>query len=165
MVWTNAAGLQLRFRLHDPEALIVWPAAQPPGPADDLWQHTCCEVFVATAGATSYREFNLSPDGRWAAYDFAAYRRRQMAWVPPDLPRSHFDRKGNALCATLPPALLPSGPLAISLCCVIETRADGAGHGGQQTHKTYWALRHAAEQPDFHRRDSFTLYLDPSASS
>ena len=45
---------------------------------EELWRHTCMEVFIAArpAGADSgpYLEFNLAPGGQWAAYRFSGYR-------------------------------------------------------------------------------------------
>jgi len=47
---------------------------------DELWRHTCCELFaapvalVATAQGGAYREFNFSPSGDWAAYAFDSPR-------------------------------------------------------------------------------------------
>jgi hypothetical protein len=46
-----------------------------------------------------------------------------------------------------PPA---SSELELGIACVIE-RLDGT--------KSYWALRHPAERPDFHRRDAFLVRL------
>lgn len=148
-----AGDLQLCYRLPAAACLRL-PAAQPPGPADDLWQHTCCELFVAAAGADDYREFNFSPSGQWAAYRFAAYRQR-VAAAPPALP-PHLDFRCAAsactLRATVPAALLPAGALDLGLCVVVEAAAGG---------KSYWALAHAAPQPDFHLRASFALRLPP----
>jgi len=31
-----------------------------------LWQHTCCELFVARRGTLAYREFNFAPSGCFA---------------------------------------------------------------------------------------------------
>ena len=42
--------------------------------ADELWQTTCFEAFLEPRAATAYREFNFSPSGDWAAYDFDGYR-------------------------------------------------------------------------------------------
>src|SRR5262245_25644347 len=44
--------------------------------ADRLWEHTCCEIFIARTGLPAYHEFNFSPSGEWAAYAFTAYRER-----------------------------------------------------------------------------------------
>ena len=57
------------------EKLLI-PERRQPRIAERLWQHTCCEMFVARKGAAAYHEFNFSPSGEWAAYAFADYRAR-----------------------------------------------------------------------------------------
>jgi hypothetical protein len=149
-------SLALRYRITCPPAELRLPAPQAPGPADGLWQHTCCEAFVAEDD-DSYREFNFSPSGQWAAYRFTNYRERDNAFVPGAAPQLFVTplADGFALQATIPAALLPPGkPLHLSLTAVIEA-ADGS--------KTYWALAHCAAQPDFHVRQSFALTLNQYA--
>jgi len=130
------------------------PGPLPSGAADGLWQHTCCEAFVAAVDGPEYREFNLSPSGQWAAYRFSAYRERDAAFLPlaaPHIAVAHH-AAGFSLTARIAPELLPGAKtLNIGLSAVIET-ADGG--------KDYWALAHASAQPDFHLRQSFTLTLD-----
>ena len=41
---------------------------------DDLWQHTCFELFIGAKNDAEYYEFNFSPSGEWAAYEFRNYR-------------------------------------------------------------------------------------------
>lgn len=145
-------GLVLSYRVTCPPTDLRLPASQPPGPADGLWQHTCCEAFVAEAG-TAYREFNFSPSGQWAAYRFTGYRERDAVSPPGAEPQLSFTplADGFELRATLPAALLPPGnALQLGLTAVIEA-ADG--------NKSYWALAHCAAQPDFHVRQSFALTL------
>jgi hypothetical protein len=145
-------GLVLSYRITCPPAEILVPALQPPGPADGLWQHTCCEAFVAEDGA-GYREFNFSPSGQWAAYRFTGYRERDTTFAPKAEPQLGFTRlaDGFELHAHLPATLLPLGKtLQLGLTAVIEA-ADGS--------KSYWALSHCAAQPDFHVRQSFALIL------
>lgn len=122
-------------------------------PADGLWQHTCCEAFIAGKDCSAYREYNFSPSGQWACYRFTGYRQRDPAFTassrPPIVLRPEAD--GFQLDATLPADLLPaSQTLVIGLSVVIEA-ADGS--------KSYWALAHGASQPDFHLRQSFALTL------
>ncbi|MBS1145442.1 MAG: hypothetical protein H6R14_2848 [Proteobacteria bacterium] len=150
----NALGmLQLRYRITLKDVRL--PAPQTPGAADGLWQHTCCEAFVAEAGS-AYREFNFSPSGQWACYRFTAYRERDEGFIPGTAPLIEYQLHpdGFELCATLPAALLPArDPLTIGLTAVIE-HTDGR--------MQYWALTHGAAQPDFHLRQSFVLTLNRS---
>jgi hypothetical protein len=145
-------GLSLHYRITSQPEAIRLPPALPPGPADGLWQHTCCEAFVAEAG-NGYREFNFSPSGQWAAYRFTGYRERDEAFAPAAEPTFTTTplADGFALQATLPAALLPPGTNQyIGLTAVLEA-ADGCKH--------FWALAHCAPQPDFHLRQSFALIL------
>ena len=132
---------------------IRWPQVLPSSPADDLWQHTCCEAFIGLTSESTYREFNFSPSSQWAAYQFNDYRVREpdfQAVVAPQINSLLLDRRFT-LDAILPRALLPNGgELQLSLTLVIEAM-DGS--------KSYWALAHDAAQPDFHLRTSFSLTL------
>jgi hypothetical protein len=119
--------------------------------ADRLWEHTCFEAFVAGEAGQGYREFNVSPSGAWAAYDFDGYRRNMRPADARDPAiRVRRDARSLELEANLD-ACLPAGPLRLALSAVIEDR-DGA--------RSYWALRHPAGEPDFHHPDSFVLLFD-----
>ncbi len=123
---------------------------------DDLWQHTCAELFVADAESANYREFNFSPSGQWAAYDFTAYRQRSDQL--PAIATPHIRCREHAgvlhLRVTLASGSLPAYRRYLVGLTVVRRANDG-----QQSH-TYWALSHAAAKPDFHQRDSFVLLLD-----
>ncbi len=102
-----------------------------------------------------YREFNFSPSGEWAVYDFAGYRERVESVIPV-APQISLAQTSDAveLRVLVSAALLPGGAaLQFGLTAVLEA-ADGS--------KTYWALAHAAAQPDFHLRESFALTLKAS---
>lgn len=121
----------------------------PPMRQDGLWQHICFEAFVKQHGTARYFEYNFAPSCQWAAYQFEDYR-AAMAMVPmhqpPVITGRWFDRRYIlAVSFDLPPALL-SQDLLIGLSAVIET-IDGA--------KSYWALAHPSDRPDFHHPESF----------
>lgn len=122
------------------------------GPADELWRHTCFEVFLGEQGSTAYREFNFSPSGEWAAYAFTAYRSGMtpLQRIGPLQISCQRTREGLELVATLPAeALIASeGVMRIALSAVIEEQSGTI---------TYWALKHPAGQPDFHHPESFVL--------
>lgn len=153
---SDDGGLVLSYRITCPTADLRLPAPQPAGPADGLWQHTCCEAFVMEDGA-GYREFNFSPSGQWAAYRFTGYRVHDETFAPTAEPHQSFTPLANGfeLRANLPATLLPPGStLQLGLTAVIEA-VDGS--------KSYWALAHHATQPDFHVRQSFALTLKRNA--
>lgn len=165
LAWRNTgptAKLELHYRVHGRIAALRVPAPQPPGPADNLWQHLCLEAFFS-AGDGSYHEFNFSPSGQWAAYRFSAPRVRDAA--QPGLtiqPQLLLARDGHtlSLIATLPLAALPRpaagvGAWRVGLTAVIEPI------GGPIS---YWALSHPAPKPDFHHADGWILPLTPPRS-
>lgn len=150
--WADDGELRLCYRIRGAAPQISLPAPQWPGPADGLWQHTCCEAFVADNN-DAYREFNFSPSGQWANYRFINYRQRDWAFQPSAAPRIAMQARdeGFDLTASLPAALLPAiSPLRLWFAAVIETKAGS---------KHYWALAHAPGQPDFHQRTGFILEL------
>jgi hypothetical protein len=160
---TAGGALELSYRIRGAPGAILLPSPLPPGPADNLWQHTCCEAFIATTIETragprgnpkKYLEFNFSPSGQWAAYRFSDYRERDTDFSPAAAPQMTLQvlPDGFQLNALIAPELLPADQtLMLGLTTVIEA-ADGS--------KSYWALRHCASQPDFHLRPSFTLPLN-----
>ncbi|WP_371324357.1 DOMON-like domain-containing protein [Dechloromonas sp. ZY10] len=143
---------QIDYRIAAPGLKL--PATVAAQRCDGLWLHTCCELFIATVDCPNYREFNFSPSGAWAVYDFADYRQRladPAVAIAPTL-NWHSDATEHHLQVTLPGELLPPGPWQISISAVLENQAGELA---------YWALHHPGERPDFHRRDAFTLLMDP----
>lgn len=140
------AELRLRFIVEDDPDLILWPAKTPPDRADDLWKHTCFEAFVSTGDG--YYEFNLSPSGQWASYRFTSYR-EGMSAADEGIVVDGLDG-GSDHVALEGRIDLPHSAHRLGLSAVIET-TDGE--------KTYWALAHPSDKPDFHHPDSFTLVL------
>jgi len=143
---------RLDYRICDPLALIRWPPAALPGPADGLWQHTCCEAFVAEPDSGTYTEFNFSPAGQWARYRFVAYRVRADQGQPTWRPMIECAQDGSETTVTVQIAspVSPARALQVGISCVIEA-LDGT--------LSYWALKHPAARPDFHHRDGFALML------
>lgn len=123
-----------------------------PERADGLWQTTCGELFVADPEGAGYREFNFSPSGRWACYDFAAYRTRVASPQAVTAPHIGFriDEAHARLEVRLARADLPSSRIGwqVGLCAVTEH------DDGTLDHR---ALAHPAAQPDFHDRAGFAL--------
>ena len=137
--------LALRYRIEGDLDRLRIPPPRVPAPGERLWQHLCCEVFVARAAASAYREFNFSPSGEWAAYAFERYREGGPLGVPDPGIAVHTDAAGLELSATI---AVEQALLRVALCAVIEER-DGT--------LSYWALRHPSSRPDFHHPDGFAL--------
>jgi hypothetical protein len=145
---TPAGALQLRYAIEGALDRVRIPAARQPRIGEQLWQHTCCEIFVARPGLPAYHEFNFSPSGEWAAYAFYRYREGQPIHAPdPGISvRTTAEKlELEALIAVEP------GKLALALAVVIE----------ETDHRlSYWALRHPAGKPDFHHREAFAMELE-----
>jgi len=149
----DANWLRLRWRIEGASLLVV-PSFAGRGRAAELWQTTCFEAFLKPEGGASYVELNLSPSERWAAYDFAAYRDGMADRPFPHEPQCSI-RIGTGMAifdAAVPVAGLPALPATMGLSAVIEEE------GGV---KSYWALAHPAEKPDFHDAACFAAMLEP----
>ena len=148
-------ALWISWRIAGEIRRLRLPAAAPPLRADGLWQHTCLEVFLRADDADSYHEFNFAPSRAWAAYRFAGRRagRTSPVMTPP---ATQIERATGSfgLSALLPLAELPdlarTPTIHAGIAAVIEDE-----HGTL----SYWALAHAAPEPDFHDPATFALVL------
>ena len=143
--------LTLRWKVEGAQDIILPPFAGR-ARADGLWQATCFELFVKTPGAAGYAEFNLSPSERWAAYDFTGYREAMADRPVPQAPVC-TPRGGRSLLifdAAIPTGALPPLPWDYGLTAVI-------GEAGGT--KSYWAIVHPEEKPDFHDPACFAARL------
>jgi hypothetical protein len=142
----GADQLQLCYRIDgDIESLRV-PAVTQALRATELWQHTCCELFLAAVTADAYCEYNFSPSGRWAAYQFSSYRTDMQELALRDAPHVQCLQEAPSLVLTarlqLDARYTPVGArVRVGLTTVIET-VDGA--------LSYWALQHPPGRADFH---------------
>ena len=130
------------------------PAVTSPARADELWRHTCFEVFVRPSSAPSYYEFNLSPSTQWAAYGFAGYRSEMRVANEIAEPRidvsTDDERYVLSVLLDLDPLVQGDAAWRLGLSAVIEEK-DGA--------ISYWALKHPEGRADFHHSDCFALEL------
>jgi hypothetical protein len=154
---TKDARLSLRYRLSADLSTLLVPEPRPALRIDGLWRHTCFEAFIGRAGGGEYREYNFSPSGAWAAYQFAAYREGMaplMSGVPPVL-RRHDGDDSLELDVTVDLSGMrhhPSVPgLRLGLAAVVEDKARVL---------SYWALLHGSEKPDFHHAGGFVIDLE-----
>jgi hypothetical protein len=127
------------------------PPASRPRRRDELWRHTCFELFAQREGADDYLEFNFSPSGDWAAYHFEGYRTGQRACEQPPVGITLYPLGPGQLriqaCAHLPDT---ASRWRLGISAVIEA-GDGA--------LSYWALHHGGAKPDFHAADSLAVTL------
>ena len=137
--------------------LAIPPLADPVR-TDELWQHTCFEVFLRSSPSAGYYEFNFAPSTQWAAYRFSNYRTGRCIATEISTPLIAVEA-GPERCllrASLELDQLESrstsgagdGIWRVGLSAIIEETSG---------HRSYWALAHPPGKPDFHHPDSFAL--------
>ena len=142
--------LMLRYMVQGCGKLVV-PAYRGRGRGDELWKSTCFELFLYD-GQGRYREFNFSPSGQWAAYDFSGYRNLAGNFEPRQTPEIKHEAGESLFIQTV---FLDrrelDGAERAALAAVIEEQ------GGRPS---YWALAHAELKPDFHDPACFRIPLE-----
>ncbi len=140
--------LEVEFQIDGAIAELVLPQPEArPERRDGLWRSTCFEVFSGAPGESSYTEFNLAPNGDWAAWTFASYRESpaQADHVAP----SHFNVERTATSYRL------AATLVLRPATVLETVGGTIAH---------MALAHPRGQPDFHAPEARVLRLVADAA-
>lgn len=152
----GAGKLAVRFVLDADMSQIALPRLRSPERTDELWRHTCFEVFVALPDGDAYVELNFSPSTEWAMYGFVGYRRGMTPLEvnrPPRVAVRPMPR-GLVLEAVTHLAELPmpqpGSPLRAGAAAVVEEK---------EGRLTYWALTHPSALPDFHHRLGFVLQV------
>lgn len=108
----------------------------------------CLELFLTDGWCEAYREYNFSPSGEWAVYDFADYR-QGMTDVGLSAPDISVKMDRNIFqCDVLTPCGFSAGRIGLS--AVIEEQSGV---------KSYWALAHPPVKPDFHHPACFAAEL------
>jgi hypothetical protein len=157
----GAGKLATTFTMHADMAQVRLPAARIPARADELWRHTCFELFVGLPDREAYVELNFSPSGEWAMYGFVAYRRGMRPIDVRRAPRIALRPIEHGLVLEAVtylddlPMPQPGSPLRAGAAAVIE-ETDGA--------MSYWALAHPSALPDFHHRLGFALQVGVTPS-
>ena len=155
------AELAIEYSLGGEIDKLLIPTQRALRHADNLWQHTCFEVFIAAPDNESYLEFNFAPSGEWAIYRFDSYRYAMSAIDTPP-PIIATTRSANNLVVNVTvdldnfPDVKNCAELRVGLSAVIEDNKGAL---------SYWALAHAPGKPDFHHRDSFALTLNRPENS
>jgi hypothetical protein len=141
-------GVFATFHAVGDVSQLVVPRHTTPNRADDLWRTTCFELFVAGEGE-SYREFNLSPSGAWAAYEFDGHRNGRRNIDARIEIETTPNNKRLSVTAKIESEF--PDPAAVGLTAVIE-ESDGLIR--------YWATSFAPGEPDFHAAATRSLLLD-----
>lgn len=117
--------------------------------ADELWQSTCFEFFIATTKDESepYFEFNLGKNLNWNFYHLDSYRNNLRA----DFSLAEIDLKMSSEEVKIRLRdLWTNQKLHMSVTAVLK----------KQTGDTeYHAVCHASDRPDFHSRKSFLIEI------
>jgi hypothetical protein len=154
LVWNQDQALLATYRVRADTRGLRIPDPTTPRQVDDLWQHTCFELFVGFEDSPAYYEWNFSPSGEWAIYAFRTYRDRESlegSVIAPEISiQKCVDQLEFAATTRLDRFLLirKGISLRLGLSAILET-TDGA--------LSYWALKHPAANPDFHHPGSFAL--------
>jgi hypothetical protein len=155
----GASGdITLTFRLSGETDALKIPALSRPDRIDKLWKSTCFEIFIGHFEDENYLEFNFSPSGQWAAYQFASYREGMddLATNAPDI-KSEQSADALTLIVTLAlPDAWRERDLRAGLSAVIATKSGNI---------SYWAAAHSAGKPDFHHKDCFAVKLEARSAA
>ena len=158
----DAAGLlELEYQLHGNLQQLLLPPGSGVGAhsatrRDQLWRHTCLELFARAADSPGYLEFNFAPNGAWAAYEFDDYRAGQRSAEASHCAvkvQRESDHELQVRVSVLVPAMASTPRVAtwqLGLAAVIE---------GSDGHLSYWALRHPRGPADFHDPAGFSYTL------
>jgi hypothetical protein len=151
---SNDGLLWLHYIVDAPPESVVLPIETEPARTDELWKFTCFEVFVKAQGSAEYLEFNFAPSGLWAAYHFTDTR-QGMVDLPLDAAPATYVTGGETWFTVETSVQLPAQwtgkPLTANITAIIEA-IDGT--------KSFWALQHAPNMPDFHDPDCFVFPLE-----
>ena len=144
------ATTNIWFGVSAPASRFVIPEQVEPRRRDDLWKTTCFEVFLRALGEDAYREWNFAPSGDWASYEFSGYRKDMRAAEvdSPPYVRMEDNLTWWALGASI--AVPADSNWELGLSAVLEEK-DGS--------KSYWALAHPGDKPDFHAPGCFAAQL------
>lgn len=160
----RSGSLTIEFQLAaELRAIRMVPLVCQPQRRNELWRHTCFELFARYGNEPRYCEFNFSPAGDWAAYAFDDYRGvRRDAEQPPIIVsvqttgleqirlRARMDLRSAFAIDT---ATLQFASWRLNCAAVIEN-IDGS--------LSYWAVHHPQAQPDFHDTEGFRIALNGS---
>ncbi|BHH85280.1 DOMON-like domain-containing protein [Desulforhopalus sp. 52FAK] len=149
-VWRDGTKLRVEYDIYGLLSHLVIPPYVEDSKGkrcDDLWRHTCLELFVKDADTQveGYLECNFSPSGDWNIYSFDSYRTGMTQAYVKSEPVIVTEKTAKifSLCAEVDlDSFIPAaGAIDVGVSCIVE------GLGGTFG---YWALSHPGEKPDFH---------------
>lgn len=129
----------LRYELISDDDPIMPLPVNNPAPADNLWQHTCFELFCKKVDTQSYLEFNFSPSGEWNCYHFENYREGMKKIELLEAPIIEYHHTHLNVELNIPENYVSYFD-QLHPCAVIEFKNE----------KKYLACDHLKSVPDFH---------------
>jgi len=148
--------LRVRYTVTGDLSAIVVPPPAEPLRTDGLWESTCFELFLRREDEDGYLELNFAPSGEWAAYAFRGYRSGMVQAAVPGPPeirtRVTADRLEVAVAVS---PWLADGPYTMNIAAILQNRTGN---------RTFWAVSHAGDAPDFHHPSCFIEQL-PAATA
>lgn len=139
---------------------IILPAIKTnPGRTIGLWNRTCFELFLRPKNLKEYIEFNFSPSHDWNCFKFNDLNDELREWIQVkkiDLKtftdQNLFHLKAQITLKNLPLSFLNHHQLQFSTTAVIE-------ENNLENPKSYWAIKHTDNKPNFHHPESFTSLI------
>lgn len=152
-----AGTLSVRYTASGNIGQLLLPAKSTPERTDLLWHHTCFEAFIKPQPGEAYFELNASPSTKWALYSFSSFREGMANAAAISISPIQVEAGRDSLAVTTSVKGLPREPLwRVALSAIIE-ETNGR--------KSFWALKHPPEKPDFHHNDCFDLQLPRPAGA
>lgn len=159
VVWRDGGRIGVEYDIHGMLSHLVIPeqcSGATDKRRDDLWRHTCFELFVKEADEKKrgYLECNFTPSGNWNVYSFGSHR-KEMAdadiVTSPAITTTTMKKMYSLRAEVdLTGLVSESSVIDIGVSCLVENRNGKLG---------YWALSHPKETPDFHDPRSFLIRL------
>ena len=145
--------IEYTLKLTGPLQNIKIPRVErPPMMRERIWESTCFELFVASQEDKHYLEFNFCPSGDWWCMEFANYRQPKTDFVWDKTPEFHCLREAPQSLVLNARIALPTHYVQKKIALGISAIID---HPSGE--KSYWALSHPSNKPDFHDDSHFLL--------
>lgn len=150
-VQRDGSLLMCEFTLLDPKSSVILKSGIFGNQRKkELWKSTCLEIFWKRKEEEKYWEFNLSSDLNWNIFSFDQYRqpqeREDLAFKSVNFSKKSSTPVKFYIELDLALSGIVQEKIQVGITSVLE-------HNNQQ--KSYWALTHKGEKPDFHLKESF----------
>lgn len=156
-------GLEFDFIIDDPTGCVDW--SYPEG-VDKLYEHSCFEIFMSCSDCSRYVELNLSARNDMRCYWFDDYRRPvdyqdlsgysepKVSFRTSQINVNQSDKlvhcRGRFELDSIA-QFLGSAVSKVGLSVILK-------HNNGE--RSYWALKHSSDKPDFHDSRSFQKFSD-----